>query len=65
MIILAAMPDNHYQVETSPDLQTFEFVSVGPKGSIMKVLRYIEINIKGFYNLALATKMLLQAISET
>ncbi len=50
------MLDNCYHVETSPDLQTFEFTSLGPKGSITKVVRYSEINIKGFYNLGFGDK---------
>lgn len=50
------MLDNCYHVETSPDLQTFEFNSLGPKGSITKVVRYSEINIKGFYNLGFGDK---------
>ncbi len=56
MIILALMLNNYYHVDTSPDLLTFEFVSVGPKGSITKVVRYKEINIKGFYNLGFGDK---------
>ena len=50
------MFDNHYQVEASIDLQTFEFVSTGPKGNITKVVRYTEINVKGFYNLGFGDK---------
>jgi len=45
------MLDNHYNVNASPDFQTFEFVSTGQKGNITKVVRYSEINVKGFYNL--------------
>ena len=50
------MLDNHYTVETSPDFQTFEFTSVGLKGSVTKVVRYSEINVKGFYNLGFGDK---------
>ncbi len=50
------MLDFHYHVDTSPDLLTFEFVSVGPKGSVTKVVRYREINVKGFYNLGFGDK---------
>jgi hypothetical protein len=46
------MLDNHYKVNILKDFQTFEFVSVGSKGSITKMVRYNEINVKGFYNLA-------------
>jgi hypothetical protein len=31
------MIDNRYLLESSPDLLTFEFDSIGPKGSITKV----------------------------
>ncbi len=50
------MLDDRYLVETSPDLQTFEFISLGPKGDVTKVVRYSEINIKGFYNLGFGDK---------
>ena len=50
------MLNNHYQVEISLDFQTFEFVSVGTKGSVTKVVRYSEINVKGFYNLGFGDK---------
>ncbi len=50
------MLDNHYKVETSPDFQTFEFVSIGTKGNIIKVVRYSEINVKDFYNLGFGDK---------
>lgn len=45
-----------YQVKISPDFLTFEFVSKGPKGDIIKVVSYSEINIKGFYNLGFGDK---------
>ena len=41
------MQDERYKVETSFDIQNFEFTSVGPKGKILKVVFYSEINIKG------------------
>ena len=50
------MLDNYYNVDTSPDFQTFEFVSVGPRGNITKVVRYSEINVKGFFNLGFGDK---------
>lgn len=50
------MLDNRYHVNTSSDLLTFEFVSVGPKGGVTKVVRYTEIDIKGFYNLGFGDK---------
>ncbi len=50
------MLDNHYEVDISLDFQTYEFVSVGPKGDIAKVVRYSEINVKGYYNLGFGDK---------
>lgn len=50
------MLDNHYEVNTSPDLLTFEFISTGPKGHITKIVRYTELNVKGFYNLGFGDK---------
>jgi hypothetical protein len=50
------MIDNRYQFESSPDLLTFEFDSVGPKGVITKVVNYMEINVKGFFNLGFGDK---------
>ncbi len=47
---------SHYRVETSKDFQTYEFVSVGQRGNITKVVRYSEINVKGFYNLGFGDK---------
>jgi len=44
---------DYYQVETAPDFQTFDFVSVGPKGRIIKEVRYREIGVEDFYNLRL------------
>lgn len=50
------MLNNYYKVETATDFQTFEFISIGPKGYITKIVRYTEINIKGFYNLGFGDK---------
>jgi len=50
------MLKERYDIETSSDTQTFEFTSLGPKGKIIKVVRYSEINIKGYYNLGFGDK---------
>ena len=50
------MIETHYQFESSPDLSTFEFESIGPKGVITKVVNYTEINVKGFFNLGFEDK---------
>ena len=50
------MIENRYLLESSPDLLTFEFNSIGPKGTISKVVRYTEINVHGYYNLGFGDK---------
>lgn len=50
------MIDDRYDVRTSPDIEAFEFDSIGPRGTVRKVVRYTEINIKGFYNLGFGDK---------
>jgi hypothetical protein len=50
------MQHERYKVETSFDLESFEFTSEGPKGKILKVVFYSEINVKGYYNLGFGDK---------
>ena len=50
------MLDDRYDVKTAPDLTSFEFDSVGPKGTVSKVVRYTEINLRSFYNLGFGDK---------
>ena len=50
------MLNDYYDVDISSDYLTFEFESVGSKGRITKVVRYTEINVKGFYNLGFGDK---------
>lgn len=50
------MLNDHYDVDISSDFLTFEFESVGSKGRITKVVRYTEINVRGFYNLGFGDK---------
>lgn len=50
------MLNNYYHVDASPDLLTFEFISNGPKGNIVKVVHYSEVNVKGYYNLGFGDK---------
>ena len=45
------MLNDRYEVQTAPDAETFAFDSVGPRGTVHKVVRYAEINIRNFYNL--------------
>ena len=50
------MLDERYNVKTAPDVESFEFDSVGPRGTIRKVVRYTEINLRNFYNLGFGDK---------
>lgn len=50
------MLESAYHIDSSPDFLEFEFVSIGPKGPISKVVRYEEINVKGIYNLGFGDK---------
>ena len=50
------LQENHYSVKFASDYLTFEFISDGPRGKIIKVVKYTEINIKGFYNLGFGDK---------
>ena len=50
------MIESHYLFESSPDLLTFEVGSVGPRGTVTKVVQYTEINVKGFFNLGFGDK---------
>lgn len=45
-----------YQLESDRKLLLFEFISVGPKGRIKKIVQYSETNIKGLYNLGFGDK---------
>jgi hypothetical protein len=45
------MLENRYLIESSRDLMTFTFESVGPKGIVAKVVKYSPLNVKGYYNL--------------
>ena len=45
------MLNDRYQVETNPDFQSFDFVSIGPQGAIAKAVRYTELDQENVYNL--------------
>jgi hypothetical protein len=40
-----------YEYATEDELNIFEFVSVGNKGKVTKIVQYTEMTIKGYYNL--------------
>jgi hypothetical protein len=45
-----------YEMEAEDSLEVFEFVSVGTKGNIPKLIKFSETALKGFYNLAFGDK---------
>lgn len=46
-----------YPLKSSTSLMVFEFTSVGPKGSITKLVKYSKLNDNGLYNLAFGDKV--------
>ena len=50
------MSEDRYDIKTAPDAETFEFDSVGPCGTVRKVVHYSEINLRNFYNLGFGGK---------
>lgn len=47
---------SRYELKSDESLTVFEFVSVGRKGAIPKIVQYSETNLKGFYNLGFGDK---------
>ena len=47
-----------YELKSDETLTVFEFVSVGKKGEIPKIVQYSETNLKNFYNLGFGDKSL-------
>lgn len=45
-----------YPLSSSEKMMTFEFTSEGPKGTIQKLVKYQETNLKDLYNLAFGDK---------
>ena len=45
-----------YELKSDESLSVFEFLSVGRKGSIPKIVQYSETNLKDFYNLGFGDK---------
>jgi hypothetical protein len=45
-----------YELEGTPSLLVFEFISEGTKGKIPKLIKFSETSLKGFYNLAFGDK---------
>jgi hypothetical protein len=45
-----------YHLESEPTLTTYEFVSIGTKGAIHKVIQFSPTNLPNIYNLGLCDK---------
>ncbi len=45
-----------YELKSDGELMIFEFTSVGQNGEIPKLVKYSEMNLKGFYNLGFGDK---------
>ena len=45
-----------YTIHASPSLMEFEFISVGPKGNISKVIQFTPTSISQVYNLGFGDK---------
>ena len=45
-----------YELKSDESLSVFEFMSVGRKGEIPKIVQYSETNLKNFYNLGFGDK---------
>lgn len=45
-----------YELKSGEELEVFEFVSVGPKGRIIKIIQYSPTNYKDLYNLGFGDK---------
>ena len=45
-----------YQLRAEKSMLVFEFISEGPKGQILKLVKFSETNLKGFFNLSFFEK---------
>ncbi len=50
------MAFSRYELKSDASLTVFEFVSVGTKGEIPKIVQYSKTNLKDFYNLGFGDK---------
>ena len=51
------MRNERYRVGASDTFEIFEFVSVGPKGQIPKIIKYTSVNIPNIFNLGFGDKI--------
>ena len=49
---------DRYELKAGTKLSTFEFLSEGPKGKIIKVIQFQQMNLPNLYNLAFGDKNL-------
>jgi len=47
-----------YELIAEKSLKVYEFISEGPKGQILKLIKFSETDLKDFYNFALGDKNL-------
>ncbi|MDO9256193.1 MAG: hypothetical protein Q7U54_11820 [Bacteroidales bacterium] len=45
-----------YELKSGEQLEVFEFVSIGTKGRIIKIIQYTPTNYKDLYNLGFGDK---------
>ena len=45
-----------YSLKSGEKLTTFEFISEGPRGQIVKIVQFRQTNLKNVYNLAFGDK---------
>lgn len=50
------MIEDRYHIEVDDKRTVYEFVSMGPKGEIHKIVKYSETNLKNLYNLGFGDK---------
>jgi hypothetical protein len=54
---IKSMENPQYEFESTSNFTTFEFVSEGPKGRILKLVKYDEYGNTGIYNLGFGDKL--------
>lgn len=53
---LVLMNLERYELQSGQELETFEFVSIGPRGRIPKIVQYFPTNYKDLYHLGFGDK---------
>jgi hypothetical protein len=51
------MRDQRYKIEVTSTFMSYEFTSEGPKGSIVKMIKYTETGYQNVYNLGFGDKL--------